>query len=355
MAVSMSMVNMALVAQQGMPTGIFQYPFTGFNSPASVSGVSSISPVGIAYDSQTGNLVVVCNTSSGNLNYYIISTNGGVTWGTPTQITSASANILLGVATNGQGVFIAVGYNTSYYGTYLVSTNGGTTWTAPTKFNGASTGSIYGICYGNGKFVGVGSTLATVSSNAGTSWSTPTSTGVTGSLMSVCYGNGLYVAVGTNAGASGCITTSTDGVTWSSSITISGIYGLYGVTYSSTLGMFVAVGYTASTYYGSFVYSTNGTSWSTAAQMGTATDAEMRSVSVNLAGTFVAVGYSTTSPYPAMYSYSTNGTTWSTPSLMNGYSTVSEMITVTTIPNGRFVAAGTNLSNGSPTYIATSK
>ena len=64
------------------------------------------------------------------------------------------------------------------------------------------------VCYGNGKYVAVGSTNIVVYSTDGISW-TQGNMPKNSSWQSVCYGNDKYVAVGNNI-----IAYSTDGITW---------------------------------------------------------------------------------------------------------------------------------------------
>jgi photosystem II stability/assembly factor-like uncharacterized protein len=86
--------------------------------------------------------------------------------------------------------------------------------------------------------VAVGTTGTILTSSNEIAWTSRTS-GVSVGLYSVTYSEnlGLFVAVG----VSGTILTSSDGITWTSRV--SGISAdLYSVTYSENLGLFVAVG-----------------------------------------------------------------------------------------------------------------
>jgi len=68
---------------------------------------------------------------------------------------------------------------------------------------------LYGVGYGGGRYVAVGSSGAILWSTDGASWSAGAS-GVDAVLYDVAYGNGVYVAVGTNY----TVVTSTDGASW---------------------------------------------------------------------------------------------------------------------------------------------
>ena len=80
----------------------------------------------------------------------------------------------------------------------------GINWTATSGFNDLS-----GICYGNGKFIAVGTGGNVRYSDDGAGWSTVTIPGKR-NLRAVCYENGKFVAVGEN----GVIAYSTDGSNW---------------------------------------------------------------------------------------------------------------------------------------------
>jgi hypothetical protein len=88
----------------------------------------------------------------------------------------------------------------------------------------------------------------------GTSWTARTS-GTSSTLYGVTYGNGLYVAVGSSgsSGSDGAILTSSDGITWTSS-TSAGVGGFRGAAYGNST--FVIVGSD-----GKIFTSSNGTSW----------------------------------------------------------------------------------------------
>lgn len=77
----------------------------------------------------------------------------------------------------------------------------------------------YGVCYGNEKFVVVGTDGDVAYSTDGISWTTTTISD-TPTIMAVCCGNGKFVAVGRIWNASGyyirAIYYSTDGINWTS-------------------------------------------------------------------------------------------------------------------------------------------
>lgn len=70
------------------------------------------------------------------------------------------------------------------------------------------------ITKGKGKYVVVGDYDSITTSTDGINWSTPIQIGSDYSLDSVCYGSGKFVAVGDVR----YITTSTDGINWTTPI-----------------------------------------------------------------------------------------------------------------------------------------
>lgn len=93
-------------------------------------------------------------------------------------------------------------------------------------------GTWYSVCYGNGKYVAVGSNSSAAYSTDGISWNKTTAG--SGLLYSVCYGNEKYVAVGNG----NSVAYSSDGVNWVTKA-VTGI-GMDGICYGN--GKFVAVG-----------------------------------------------------------------------------------------------------------------
>jgi hypothetical protein len=63
----------------------------------------------------------------------------------------------------------------------------------------------------------------------------------------------------------------------------------------------------------------------------------MYGVTVNSSGLFVAVGFRPTSTYP-VYATSTDGSTWTTPANMNNSSVAAPIYSITVNSSGLFVA-----------------
>ena len=110
-----------------------------------------------------------------------------------------------------------------------------TSWTAVSS---PTAQDLWGICYGGGQFVAVGTGGTILTSPDGTTW-TQRSSGVDLWLVGVGYGNSLYVAVGDR----GTILTSPDGIAWTprTSGTTQRLNGVANVHYAGGQG-FLAVG-----------------------------------------------------------------------------------------------------------------
>lgn len=149
----------------------------------------------------------------------------------------------------------------------------------------------------------------------------------TNSWNAIAYGNGKYVAVG----SSGYVTTSTDGINWTTPKQIAGSsYTWNGIIYAN--GKFVACG-----QYSYIAVSTDGTNWTTYKVDSSATYNWADIAYGN--SKFVVVGSS------GRISTSSNGTTWTTP---NWFDSSHNLLSIA-YGNGKFVTMG----NGS-TYIGVS-
>ena len=151
----------------------------------------------------------------------------------------------------------------------------------------------YGICYGNGKFVAVGSVNKGSYSYDGITWTAVEDTKLT-TGTSVCYGNGKFVAVGDYGTGS----YSYDGITWTAvDMKIGNDYDsrLSSVCYGG--GKYVAVGRN-----GKGSYSADGINW-TAIEDTKFGESYIRSICYGN-GKFVAIG----DDHKGAYSY--DGITW---------------------------------------------
>jgi len=154
----------------------------------------------------------------------------------------------------------AASSGTSYVGVGAISSNNGSiftssdfnNWTEKTPFNQQE---LYGVVYDGSKYVAVGNQTVIKSTDNGNTWSqiaTPSD-----NKQGLAWGNSKYVAIG--YGATGQITSSTDGIAWSTVDITDNWY--FRVKYVN--GKFFALGYDNTNYLGVIMYSSDGTTWST--------------------------------------------------------------------------------------------
>jgi hypothetical protein len=229
-------------------------------------------------------------------NGQIITSQDGGTW---FPADSGSTEYLQGAAF-GNGVFVAVGW----HGTILVSSNL-YVWT---KVLVSTTANFRTVTFYNGSFLAAGDAI-TATSIDGMDWQVSPLVS-SNTLFGLTYGGGLSVGVGSDAtiADAGAVVTSTNGETWSPPI--GGFDSLFGVAYVS--GLFVAVG-GSGPFSSQIITSSDGQSWQQqqspvsqvlhgiAYQYGTYKD-----IGNYAYGAFVAVGGSSG---PFIVS-STNGLTW---------------------------------------------
>jgi hypothetical protein len=163
----------------------------------------------------------------------IYTSTDGVTW---TNRSSKHQSSFVDVVWTGTQ-FVAMCQNT-----FVSTSPDGDTWTS--RAIGVVT-SILSMTFGNSRYVAIGGTGGLVSTDA-INW-TPVAPGT--NLSSIAFGNGLFVA----CGGQGMITTSTDGITWTTQ-TLSGESSLQSVFYDgSHFYIFSAPG--------NIYVSTNGETW----------------------------------------------------------------------------------------------
>lgn len=186
---------------------------------------------------------------------------------------------------------------------------------------------LYGITYGNGIFVAVGSSGTVITSPDATAWTQREADIIKTTLYDVHHGNDLFVAVGGDEREkdnSGVITTSPDGINWTARA--SQTFGtLRAVTYGN--GLYVAVGNN-----GTVVTSSDGVSWM---QRTAVTSQSLNGVAYGN-GLFVAVGGGAGHKETVVLT-STDGVTWMPPN-----PGVDDGLFGITFANGRFVAVGNN-------------
>ncbi|MBI2924480.1 MAG: hypothetical protein HYY24_02115 [Verrucomicrobia bacterium] len=175
------------------------------------------------------------NPPPGSGGHWLVMTSpDGITWSRHPGPTDTGESHYLNAAAYGNGLYVVGGWSglPALQGLMLISTDL-TTWAPVTGF---PVSVVNGITYGNGKFVAVGSAIAT--SSDGVEW-TKREAGLPGGLSAVTFGAEQFVAVGDG----GLLLSSTDGVEWRQHTT--SVDGFLGVTYGN--GSFIAVGgfYTA--------------------------------------------------------------------------------------------------------------
>ena len=197
----------------------------------------------------------------------------------------------------GNGKFVAVGSGTNYF---AYSTDG-ENWTEGTI---SSTSRYWdSVCYGNGKFVAVAwNTNYFAYSTDGITWTEGTISSTSRAWYSVCYGNDKFVAVAND----NYFAYSTDGITWTEGIISNTSRRWQSVCYGN--GKFVAVtnnnGNSSSENGKYFAYSTDGITWTE----GTISDTSRLWISVCYGnGKFIVVAGNYNSKY---FAYSTDGINW---------------------------------------------
>ena len=212
------------------------------------------------------------------------------------RTSSFGATQISGVASNGSGLYVAVGY----VGQLATSTDG-ITWTQQTSSFGAT--DIFGIAYGSdGYWVAVGASGKVATSTDGITW-TQRTTGFGGvSVNAIAYGNGLWVAGGNNS-----MRTATDPTgTWTSrTSTLAGLTQ-NGIYYAPDQGVWVAGSDAGTT--GALASSTDGLTWT--ARTSSFTAASLGNAFTSTASVIINGNFTVLSPNACDVQTSTNGTTW---------------------------------------------
>lgn len=241
-------------------------------------------------------------------------------WNYSGTISYSVSNITLtGIAVNSSGRYVAVGTDNMNYVPYYVTSLDGITWSGPTSLGGSWITINKVAVNPSGLFVAVGAgipgstTTDVTTSSDGVTWSSVTNTYTYNSSTDIIWGGDKFVAVGIYSYFVGwtqyyygVAITSSNGTSWTSAVQISP-KSMRCVCYS--VDTFVAGGDE-----GYITTSTDGTSWTSAVQVGSST-ITWDSITNN-GSTCIAVGHNgngSTGRTP-VYSISTNkGATWSTP------------------------------------------
>ena len=284
-------------------------------SPIGNNASSGLEFFAIAANTKSGLLVAVGGQSGYPI--YSYSTNNGSTWSgarimNTTNTLSGASGVMYAIA-HKPGLFVAVGANTGGYALINTSTNG-TSWSSPGSIaNTVTQITLNGIAYreSDGLFVTCGKygnndvPAPYFTSTDGFVWGNP-------KLVSnmryingiICSSSGLFMAVGANTGGYPAITTSTNGVVWSSPIVVEGIGGTisgstcrFDAIYQTKNG-FTVVGATQNANGNPiYAFSTDGITWS-GLGICSSVGSLVAVAQANTSDLCVAVGYTGTNYYP---------------------------------------------------------
>lgn len=169
----------------------------------------------------------------------------GVTWTARTTPLDGAGQDIWGVAYDGVGLWVAVGNHNTTGQRRIITSPDGITWTGRASALDSG-GEGLAVCYdkGNSLWVVVGnngfSSPFILTSPNGITWTSRTPASAD-ELDCVCS-NGSIIVIGGSASAP--LQTSTDGVNWTART--SPLTYVYGIAWSTELGLFVAVGQTQS-------------------------------------------------------------------------------------------------------------
>lgn len=183
---------------------------------------------------------------------YLASSVNGITWTTPQKANvSGSANSIA----YGEGKLVLACYS----GNLWTSTDNGQTWTN-THHYGSDTWKI--VTYANGKFVAVSTNGYAISSMNGETWENRIfAINASYPPTDIAYGNGKFVIVG----GKGRLSASEDAITWTGTQYIQNLDFKCIVYSKGNNGTFVAIGslYENSKYVYYMTTSTDGVTWTT--------------------------------------------------------------------------------------------
>jgi hypothetical protein len=238
-------------------------------------GAAMTSTDGLAWTSGTGpsgvaDAVVATGArfvsagSAGNSGRFHVSADCSV-W-TPASWTppAGSNGSFFQDAAQGAGRLVAVGSRFTPTGEeplVATSSDGGDSWVTVPSGLGGFQGSLWSVAYGNGRWTAAGRRVSTgeppvTTSTDGVAWSSVSAAGFESgtTVSSIVYGGGLFVAAGSG------IWTSTDGLSFTRRVPQGDVFNA--VRYSA--GRFVAVGGALSGQAGIVSVSTNGIDWTVA-------------------------------------------------------------------------------------------
>lgn len=284
-----SLNDAAVRALAGVPSGAiaiptnfygksFSAPFNGFSTPIDLG--SGIGQVQFAAISPAGRLVII-GTNASNSKYS--TTTSILVPGTPGAIRNREGNSLA-VSTSGLFVFMGLDFDTGNFGTRVNTSSDGSTWTNTyiVTPDGANFSFTKYVCYSpfHNKFCAVGET---------------------------------YTAAGSFSPYKTVVSTSTDGVTWTTPAyfgsSIPEAMSISGIVVNSA-GIFVAYGRDNNSGYNWYSRSTDGITWTTFAKFNGANRTGTPTMAVSPSSLFMAIFNTGGTAY---VSTSSDGSTWTTP------------------------------------------
>jgi hypothetical protein len=308
------------------------------NQTLTVKAASAVNGYSAKYDEVT--VIVKDPWTAANSGFWINSTSAN----------GPNALDTNGIA-YGNGKYVAVGeygkvsHSNDGIAWTQINTSGSNNQTSPSKFMMGGNGLINGVLFADNQFITYGTQGRMAYSTDGVTWTgialtTPTeaeptvnnftnSSGVGQMIYGMAYGNGKYIAVG-----SGVVTTSTDGRSWTK-VTTPTTGFIYDIIFDGA-GFYIRYGT------GTIAYSTNGTSWTTKTAPFTTADGpspNLNSIAYG-GGKLVAWGYTGTSnSYTYRAKYSTDGgTTWTVAEDSTFWSTSYQLTRKCVYVDGKFVA-----------------
>ena len=192
-----------------------------------------------------------------------------------------------------------LGETGSPYGVELSLNKGGGVWTEPTTIRDSGSSQVYGGAYGGNLYIIVGGNQVSTSADL-EQWNNDTLGSASSSWNDICYGDGKFIAVGSN----GEIASSSDGATWNISSSEDYPYILNGITYGGD-SKFIAVGNNE------VILSSDGVDWSEQIQVTGLGNRAFKSIAYGN-NKYVVVG--------SQVSYSTDGEDWAQSFNINGVS-----------------------------------
>jgi hypothetical protein len=279
-------------------------------------GASSVTRLGVGTDDQVlsvvAGAVAWADASGGGGNYYNITAPGTYTVDLAAGFYDVkSIGIVTVQGTEIDGVF---GLKEFPSGIDTLVTEA-IPFSMTSRTSDVGTTNLNAVAYGAGLYVVVGRDYALTTSPDGITWTSRASSTPIYSY-DIAYGDGLFVA----GGYYGDLSTSPDGITWTVRTSGFGDNVIWGVTYGD--GLYVAVGQS-----GTLTTSPDGTTWTTRTSGFGST--QINGVTFG-DGLYVAVGSS------GKLTTSTDGTTWTTRT--SGFGTT--LINAVTYGDGLYVAVG---------------